>query len=120
MTATRYTIAPVARPENAIHGYTLAQVEEITQLEPMDVEWAIEQHGECTTDEYRVTISPDADDLPNQHDVMQDPSEYAQTMLAFSGSKERAHREFSEAVDTDPSFRFAPRSWVNAVLAALS
>ena len=53
---TAYSVAPIGNPDKVIHGYTLAQVEELTGLEPMDIEYAVEEHGECTTDEYRDEI----------------------------------------------------------------
>lgn len=115
---TTYTITPNDASLAPVRGYTLDQAAEMAQIDASEIEYAIEEEGECTTDEYTITEEEDAD--PSDADVMQDPAKYAAFLVSWSGSKPAALADFVAAVKNDPSFRLAPASWIAAVMAALT
>lgn len=53
--------------------------------------------------------------------ILQDPSEYALLILDFAaGDRAEALTQFIMAVQTEPSFKLAPKAWVAAVAVAIA
>jgi len=117
MTNTLYTIENIGTGQK-VHGYTIEQAAEVVQIDASDILFAIETEGEGTTVEHRVTQDPEQ---PNQHDIMIDPVAYANDMVSWNGGdRGAALAEFINAVQTDPTFALAPKSWVQDVAVAIA
>jgi hypothetical protein len=51
---------------------TLEEAAEIAQLDPHDIEWAIEEHGVCETDIHQITKLPGVPDDEEERDASDD------------------------------------------------
>ena len=43
-----------AEPRDVRHGLTLAEVAALTKLDPDEIEWAIEEEGQCDSEEWTI------------------------------------------------------------------
>jgi hypothetical protein len=72
MPATHYVLS---KSTNQVSRLSLESAAIVAQLDPGEIEWAIEEYGACDTDEYTVTpIGPEPEKIASSTIIVWDPA----------------------------------------------